>query len=469
MASDSLLAKLPEPGAIVAGKYEIVEVVGKGGMGVVFEAIHKRLQQRVAIKMLYPHVRADPDSVERFEREARAAGQLLSPNIARILDVETNTELPYIVMEFLEGNDLDDEIEKFGQLPITTAVDYILQACAGMREAHALGIIHRDLKPANLFLCQTPDGPTVKILDFGISKITTEVDARLTAAMTTMGSPIYMSPEQLREARHVDQRADIWGLGVILYELIAGRPPFDGSVTVVTASIIADKPPALSSLCQSATPALDAVLMKALEKDPDKRWRDAEELAEALVPFASPEAVKRLRASLMQPTPTPRSFRRPNVPSADDDPAATMARPSALPPVTDTRHSFSASELARAIRPRSKWRSRLIVAAGVLVPIAVVVAVAVRGNATPAPVAASAAVTAVDAAEPSAAPATIAAPIKAGEGEPTASPNVVAAPAATTTSTTASTSAPPSAPPMKHSSAGAAHAAPAATKNPLHL
>ena len=469
MASDALDAKLPEPGAIVAGKYEIVEVVGKGGMGVVFAAIHKRLQQRVAIKMLYPHVRADPDSVERFEREARAAGQLLSPNIARILDVETNTDLPYIVMEFLEGNDLDDEIEKFGQLPVTTAVDYILQACAGIREAHALGIIHRDLKPANLFLCQTPDGPIVKILDFGISKITTEVDARLTAAMTTMGSPIYMSPEQLREARHVDQRADIWGLGVILYELIAGRPPFDGSVTVVTAAIIADNPPPLSSVCPTAPPELDAVLKKALEKDPDKRWLDAEALAEALVPFASPEAVKRLRTSLMQPTATPRSFRaRPNVPSADDDPTATMARPSVGPPISDTRSSFSAPDLARAIRPRPRWRNRLIVAAGVLVPVAVVVAVAVRGSGTPAPVAASATVTGVDAAEPSGAPRTIAAPIKTGDGEPTASANVVAVPAAP-----AVTTASPSPPLTKHSSAGTSHAAPAAapaaTKNPLHL
>jgi hypothetical protein len=278
-----------------------------------------------------------------------------------------------------------------------------------------------------------------------------------------------MSPEQLREARHVDQRADIWGLGVILYELIAGRPPFDGSVTVVTAAIIADKPPPLSSLCPIAPPALDAVLLKALEKDPDKRWRDAEELAEALVPFASPEAVKRLRASLMQPTATPRSFRaRSNVPSADDDPTATMARPSALPPISDTRSSFSAPELARAIRPRSRWRSRLIVAVGVLVPIAVVVAVAVRGSATPAPVAASATVTAVDAAEPSAAPHTIAAPNTSGDGEPTASANVVTMPAAT-----AVTAASPSAPLTKRSSAGASHAAPAAapaaTKNPLHL
>ena len=347
-------------------KYEVVALVGRGGMGAVFEAIHVRINQRVAIKMLHPYVKDLPGSIERFEREARAAGQLRSPNIARVIDVETkNTELPYMVMEFLDGRDLGQELVLEGRLPVTDAVDYLLQACAGMREAHAAGIIHRDLKPANLFLCQTPDGPVIKVVDFGISKITTEIDGSLTAAMTTMGSPVYMSPEQLRAAKDVDLRADIWGLGVILYELIAGRTPHQGPVTVVTASIISEEPPKLSALREDVPPGLASVVARALAKKPCDRYQTAEAFAHALAPFASKAGAKRLRSSLSVP-PGPSSSRR-SLPAPSKDPdGATQIGPRLAG--LETSQSWSSAELGRSLAP--KRRSRRLMAAGSLAVVA---------------------------------------------------------------------------------------------------
>ena len=371
MSDDSLLPRLPGPGDVVDDKYEIVGVVGRGGMGVVFEAQHRRLRQRVALKMLHPHVREEPGVIERFEREARAAGQLLSANIARVLDVQmSSTGLPYIVMEFLEGKDLQDELESRKQLPVEEAVDYILQACAAMREAHALGIIHRDLKPANLFLCPTPDGSVIKLLDFGISKITTEVDGRLTAAMTTLGSPIYMSPEQLRGASEVDARTDIWSLGVVLYELLAGRPPHTGTLTAVTAAITADAPPRLGSFRDDVPPELEAVIVKTLQKYPVNRFQDAESLAEALVPFASDAGAKWLQARLSLP-PAPASTRRVAKSPAEASESLTMAAPTSATDRyssssgTDTRHAMTTGAFERSVRPSSRTRA-LLIAGGLL-------------------------------------------------------------------------------------------------------
>ncbi|HEY8079529.1 MAG TPA: protein kinase [Labilithrix sp.] len=437
MSGDSILPKMPEPGAIVGGKYEIVGVLGKGGMGVVFEAVHRRLNQHVALKMLRPHVRDDPETIARFEREARAAGQLRSPNIARVLDVETQADLPYIVMELLEGRDLEDEVEACSdRLPINDAVDYVLQACAGMHEAHAAGIVHRDLKPANLFLCSTPDGPLVKILDFGISKVADSESARLTRQMTTMGSPVYMSPEQLRDAKDVDARADVWGLGVILYELIAGRPPFAGTVTQVTAAIVADVAPPLSTLRSNVPSGLDVVVAKALEKKPEARFQSAEELAEALMPFASPAAARRWQASLRLQVATPRSIRPAQV-------AATASAPSLAP--GETRGAFTTAS-SIAPKSRTRWLAPIALAIGLVLAVSAVVLVASRRAETKTASAAQSVV------EPPPAVATIVAP-----EEPSAATNTVAIP----------TKAP--APPPAPARPSAAAPAKAAGKNPLHL
>ena len=207
------------PGDVLAGKYRVDRVLGVGGMGVVVAATHLQLQQRVALKFMLDAGLAQPTQVERFGREARAAVRLRSDHVARVLDVGTlETGSPYIVMEYLDGSDIGSVLEQRGAMPVDMAVDCVLQACDAVAEAHALGIVHRDLKPRNLFLTTRNDGRAlVKVLDFGISKHTTGSDLSLTRTTEIMGSPSYMSPEQFRSAKLVDERTDIWALGAILY------------------------------------------------------------------------------------------------------------------------------------------------------------------------------------------------------------------------------------------------------------
>src|SRR5688500_5521935 len=212
-----------------------------GGMGVVLAAKHVGLGQRVAVKMLRPEIAKLPEAAERFLREARASTTLRSGNVARVLDVgKLDNGAPYMVMEFLEGKDLHALASTESPLPIAASVGYVLQAAEALAEAHATGIVHRDLKPANLFLTAGADGsPLVKVLDFGISKANLPGEHGITATDAVLGSPGYMSPEQIRSAKHVDQRADVWGLGVTLYELLTGCPPFDGaSVAAVSVQIV---------------------------------------------------------------------------------------------------------------------------------------------------------------------------------------------------------------------------------------
>ena len=295
-ASGTDRGQLPSVGDVIAGKYQIVRVLGEGGMGIVYEATHLRLRQRVAVKMLLPSMSDHTITVTRFEREARSAGQLRNRHVARVMDVDQMPDgLPYMVMEFLEGHDLQLELERRGQLPHEEVVDYVLQACAGMMEAHALGIIHRDLKPSNLFLANDADARVVKVLDFGISKVQSEGDAKLTAAESVMGTAMYMSPEQVRSSGTVDVRSDVWSLGVILFELLTGRPPWVGTPTQVAAAIVSEDPPELRSLC-TAPPELVGIVLRALQRNPEARFGSVKELALALAPLAPPAGPGRIIA-----------------------------------------------------------------------------------------------------------------------------------------------------------------------------
>ena len=277
---------LPQPGQVVAGKYRLVRVLGEGGMGVVYEAEHTRLGQKVALKMLLPELVRVDDLVQRFDREARAASQLKSRHTARVMDVDvTEGGVPYMVLELLHGRDLDAELGARKAIPVGEAVDYVLQVCAAIDEAHALGIVHRDLKPSNVFLSDERGGRVAKVLDFGISKVSSEGDARLTAAEAVMGTAMYMAPEQVKSSRNVDARADIWSLGVVLYELLSGRAPFVGTPTQVVAAIVSEDAPAIGTLVDVPAPIASAI-ERCLARDPAGRFGSVRELMRALAPFA---------------------------------------------------------------------------------------------------------------------------------------------------------------------------------------
>jgi serine/threonine-protein kinase len=293
-----------QPGHVLGGRYRVESVLGMGGMGVVVAARHVELNTRFALKLMRREAAKDAESVERFLREARAAVRFKSQHCVRVMDVgKLEDGAPYLVMELLVGKDLGELVSESGARAPAEAVDYILQACEGIAEAHSFGIIHRDIKPQNLFVTRGVDGmPLVKVLDFGLAKsmkTTPEVRA-LTHTAAVMGSPMYMSPEQMRASRTVDTRADTWSLGVCLYELLTGRTPFEGATYPELCSMVLNEPP--SPMPSDIPRGLSRVIARCLQKDPRRRYADVAELATALEEFASaPGAAGRIRAVLDAP------------------------------------------------------------------------------------------------------------------------------------------------------------------------
>jgi serine/threonine protein kinase len=282
-------------GQIIAERYLVGEVLGGGGMGVVCAGTHVLLGTPVAIKLIHPELKDDDEAVQRFVNEARATAALKGEHIAHVFDVGLlPSGEPFLVMEQLEGLGLDAYLQGRGPLGQAEAIAIVLQVCEGLSEAHAAGLVHRDIKPANLFLARRPDGQSaVKILDFGIAKQRVQTESMaLTNPGKSLGSPWYMSPEQMLNPASVDQRSDVWSIGVLLFELLTSRVPFDGeSVPQVCASVLAAEPPRPSELRADIPPELDAIVLRCLEKEPAGRFHTVTQLAQALLPFAAPVAV----------------------------------------------------------------------------------------------------------------------------------------------------------------------------------
>ncbi len=353
-----------QAGVILAGKYRVERVLGRGGMGVVVAAIHLQLDEMVALKFLLPEALKSADALARFEREARAAVKIKSEHVARVIDVgRLDDGAPYIVMEYLQGADLRAILAQRGPLPLSESVDLLLQACEAVAEAHVLGIVHRDLKPANLFLAHVPNGPPiVKVLDFGISKsvpargeahltrtnlslgrgaptleapdfalsgsVLAASEGQLTQTSALLGSPMYMSPEQMQSARLVDVRSDIWALGIVLYEMLAGCVPFRRpTVPELIAAVLQREPEPLRGIRHDLPPDLEAIVARCLQKAPAARFGNVGELAISLVAFGSPRSVQSLeRIQHVLGQSSPGQATHPDAPV----PPATALRPGTL-------------------------------------------------------------------------------------------------------------------------------------------
>ena len=352
------IAEVPQmpPGTIVADKYVVEDVLGTGAMGFVVSATHKLIGQKVAIKFIKAGYVESEDALARFKREARALVAVQSENVVRVFDYGTlPDESPYLVMEYLTGRDLQKELRARGKLPLDEAAEVVVQACEGLAAAHARGIVHRDIKPANLFLTQRANGKRlVKIVDFGISKAPKTNEEELTITKGSIGSPHYMSPEQLRNARAVDARSDVWSLGVTLYRALTGELPFGGeSVATLLAAVVSEEPRRLREERPDLPPEVDAIVSRCLQKNAEDRFASAQELADALAPFAMPSprgrgsSPERLEASPAPPE---------SAPQHESTSRAHVA------PISGAAATFGSPE----------WKPRLALAAAIGVPLVLV-------------------------------------------------------------------------------------------------
>ncbi len=360
----------PPVGAVIASKYRIDRLIGRGGMGVVMLARHLRLDEDVALKFLTPEAMKKPDVVARFEREARALVKLKNEHVTRVLDVEVaDNGTPFIVMEYLEGQTLAGLVRGGSSLPLELAVDYMLQACEAVAEAHALGIVHRDLKPGNLFLTTGTDGSeVVKVLDFGVSKLGTLDSDTLPDAV--VGSPPYMSPEQLRSSKDVDARTDIWSLGVVLFEITTGRMPFAAdNLHEHYTKLMLEDPPLPSEVRSDLPRTLDAISAKCLAREPKDRYANVGELAADLAKLAT-HADARARAERAMRTLTVNRTQR-------------TSRPSLPPALSSGGSAVSILTTARRARRASRWM--LALGSLVMISVATFVVIHARHAAIPSP------------------------------------------------------------------------------------
>jgi serine/threonine protein kinase len=388
-----------EPEQIVLGKYRIERIVGQGGMGTVVCARHLSLDEVVAIKVLNSELGLHAELAQRFTREARAAARLRSRHAVRVTDVgQLDDGRPYMVMEMLEGSDLAQMIRAHGALDVELAVRLVLQACEVLGEAHALGIVHRDIKPSNLFVITGDDGaPFLKLLDFGIAKAPDMAGTAITRTLSILGTPGYMSPEQLRSARTVDHRADLWALGAVLYELLEGRRAFDADnlADLCTQITTSATPPLVR-----APPALARVVMQCLEKAPEHRPGGVDELVRALMPFSADPASAARRLGRLQhlsrigaersgePPSTPLGrLSGPTEALIDAAGPAVAARlpfaPSAGDPITSPRVIAAGTSTSALTSPRARPRrrgARIAISTAVVVAVGITLALQLRAD-----------------------------------------------------------------------------------------
>jgi len=368
-------------GDVIAEKYRVERVLGAGGMGVVVAARHLQLDDEVAIKFLSAEMLGDEMAISRFDREARASAKIKNEHVVRVFDVgRLPNGAPYMVMERLYGSDLTTWLRHAGQLPIEQAADFVVQACVALAEAHRLGIVHRDIKPSNLFCVKKQDqSASIKVLDFGISKLTlasAPVDGSITATATAIGSPSYMSPEQMRSANRVDHRTDIWSLGVVLYELLTGKLPFRGATYPEICLKVAGEAPDPPRLYRAElTEALQDIVLKCLEKDRERRFANVVELAEALLAFAparARHAVEQIRGQL------------PSAQPISAQPSLPVELRQGLPPTStwgkSTWGKSSWSTSAHALGSAKQRRRLLLGAAGAALLVVSAVSVALLGS-----------------------------------------------------------------------------------------
>lgn len=381
------LAAPVRPGDLVAEKYRVEETLGVGGMGVVVAARDEVLERRVAIKFLLPRLAGSDTAVQRFVREARAATRITSEHVVRLLEIDKlPTGTPFFVMEYLEGRDLRAILRDEGPLEASTAVDYALQALQAVAEGHLKGIVHRDLKPGNLFLTRRADGtPLIKVLDFGIAKRLEQDDQVELGSLTSsddvrLGSPAYMPPEQLQDPRDVDSRSDIWALGATLYELVCGKPAFEGQSYVELVSNILSAPPKPLSAREPrrALPeGLEAVLRKCLEKQRSARYANAAELATALARFGSLDARMSLtRVTGLKSLPSAHAVSSAVISESGPTCTTTLAVAGAAPLDGPTEASVTSAD------PRRRSRGWMIVL-GTAATIALTFALRGFGKSTP--------------------------------------------------------------------------------------